>query len=40
MFEICDGNFYNVGYFCKRDGSVECYEKLYVILDEVKVWGL
>lgn len=40
MPEIRDGKLYNVGYLCKRDGSVERYEKLHVTPDEAKVWGL
>lgn len=40
MPEILDGNLYNVGYLCKRDGGVERFEKLHVTPDEVKVWGL
>ena len=40
MPEIKDGNLYNAGYLCKRDGSVERYEKLHVTPDEAKVWGL
>ncbi|MCB0640515.1 MAG: GNAT family N-acetyltransferase, partial [Phaeodactylibacter sp.] len=40
MPEIKDGILYNVGYLCKRDGSVERYEKLHVTPDEAKVWGM
>lgn len=40
MPEIKDGKLYNVGYLCKRDGTVEGYEKLHVTPDEAKVWGL
>lgn len=40
MPEIIDGKLYNVGYLCKRDGSVERYEKLHVTPDEAKVWGM
>ncbi len=40
MPEIRDDLLYNVGHLCKRDGSVERYEKLHVTPDEVKVWGL
>jgi predicted amidohydrolase/GNAT superfamily N-acetyltransferase len=38
--EIQDNRLYNVGYLCKRDGTVERYEKLHVTPDEVKVWGM
>jgi len=40
MPEIVDEVLYNVGYLCKRDGSVERYEKLHVTPDEAKVWGM
>ncbi len=40
MPEIVDGNLFNVGYLCKRDGGIERFEKLHVTPDEVKVWGL
>lgn len=40
MPEIKDDRLYNVGYLCKRDGSIERYEKLHVTPDEAKVWGL
>lgn len=40
MPEIVDGNLYNVGYLCKRDGNIERYEKLHVTPDEAKVWGM
>ncbi len=40
MPEIVDNNLYNVGYLCKRDGSVERFEKLHVTPDEAKVWGM
>lgn len=40
MPEIKDGKLYNVGYLCKRDGTVERYEKLHVTPDEAKVWGM
>lgn len=37
---IKDNKLYNVGYICKRDGTVEQYEKLHVTPDEAKVWGM
>lgn len=40
MPEMKDGKLYNVGYLCKRDGTLERYEKLHVTPDEAKVWGL
>lgn len=35
-----DGNLYNVGFLCRRDGSYEMYEKIHITPDEVKSWGL
>ncbi|UAB82351.1 GNAT family N-acetyltransferase [Marixanthomonas sp. SCSIO 43207] len=40
MPEVVDDTLYNVGYLCRRDGSVERYEKLHVTPDEAKVWGM
>ena len=40
MPEIVDGKLYNVGYLCKRDGTIDRYEKLHVTPDEAKVWGM
>ncbi len=40
MPEIVGDRLYNVGYLCRRDGSVERYEKLHVTPDEAKVWGM
>jgi predicted amidohydrolase/GNAT superfamily N-acetyltransferase len=40
MPEMKDGFLYNVGYLCKRDGTIERYEKLHVTPDESKVWGM
>ncbi|MFV0521911.1 MAG: carbon-nitrogen hydrolase family protein [Mangrovibacterium sp.] len=40
MPEVVDDKLYNVGYLCRRDGSVERYEKLHVTPDEAKVWGM
>lgn len=40
MPEVVDGNLYNAGYLCKRDGGIERFEKLHVTPDEAKVWGL
>ncbi len=40
MPEIKDGQLYNAGYLCKRDGTVERYEKIHVTPDEAKVWGM
>jgi predicted amidohydrolase len=40
MPEIKDNLLYNVGYLCRRDGTMERYEKLHVTPDEAKVWGM
>lgn len=40
MPEMNGGGLYNVGYLCRRDGTVERYEKLHVTPDESKVWGM
>jgi len=40
MPEIKDDLLYNVGYLCRRDGTMERYEKLHVTPDEAKVWGM
>ncbi len=38
--EMIDNKLYNVGYLCKRDGSVERYEKIHITPDEASVWGM
>lgn len=38
--ELQDGNLYNAGYLCKRDGSIERFEKIHVTPDEAKVWAM
>ncbi len=40
MPELIGDLLYNVGYLCKRDGTIERYEKLHVTPDEAKVWGM
>ncbi len=40
MPEVVRNKLYNVGYLCRRDGSIERYEKLHVTPDEAKVWGM
>lgn len=40
MPELSDGKLLNVGYLCRRDGSMDRYEKIHVTPDEVKVWGM
>jgi predicted amidohydrolase/GNAT superfamily N-acetyltransferase len=40
MPEVVDNQLYNVGYLCRRDGTIDRFEKIHVTPDEVKVWGL
>ena len=40
MPELIGDTLYNVGYLCRRDGSIERYEKIHVTPDEAKVWGM
>lgn len=40
MPEMRNELLYNVGYLCKRDGTIERYEKLHVTPDEAKIWGM
>ncbi|WP_341216428.1 bifunctional GNAT family N-acetyltransferase/carbon-nitrogen hydrolase family protein [uncultured Wocania sp.] len=40
MPEVIDNKLFNVGYLCRRDGSLERYEKIHVTPDEAKVWGM
>ena len=35
-----DNALYNVGFLCRRNGTVSMYEKIHVTLDEQKCWGL
>ncbi|WP_166921291.1 bifunctional GNAT family N-acetyltransferase/carbon-nitrogen hydrolase family protein [Flavobacterium poyangense] len=35
-----NGNLYNVGFLCKRDGSSEIYTKIHVTPNEVQHWGM
>jgi predicted amidohydrolase/GNAT superfamily N-acetyltransferase len=34
------GQLYNVGYLCRRDGSIERYTKIHVTPSEVSAWGI
>jgi predicted amidohydrolase/GNAT superfamily N-acetyltransferase len=38
--EMVNDTLHNAGYLCKRDGTVERYEKLHITPDEEKVWAL
>lgn len=40
MPEVVRGKLFNVGYLCRRDGSVERFEKIHVTPDEERVWGM
>jgi predicted amidohydrolase/GNAT superfamily N-acetyltransferase len=35
-----NGQMLNVGYFCRRNGSSEMYEKLHITPSEVSAWGM
>lgn len=37
---IRHGQLYNVGYLCRRDGSIERYTKIHVTPNEVNSWGI
>ncbi|MGZ3862222.1 MAG: GNAT family N-acetyltransferase [Bacteroidia bacterium] len=37
---IKGGQLYNVGYLCRRDGSIERYTKIHVTPTEVNSWGI
>lgn len=40
MPEMKEGNLYNVGYLCRRDGTIDRFEKIHVTPDEAKIWGM
>ncbi len=40
MPEMAGGKLLNVGYLCKRDGTIDRYEKIHVTPDEAMVWGM
>lgn len=40
MPEVVDNTLYNIGYLCRRDGSVERFEKLHITWNEEKFWGI
>ena len=40
MPELVDNVLYNTGYLCRRDGSVESFEKLHITPNEEKFWGI
>ena len=37
---VIDNVLYNTGYLCRRDGSVESFEKLHITPNEEKFWGI
>jgi predicted amidohydrolase/GNAT superfamily N-acetyltransferase len=37
---IENGKLYNVGYLCRRDGSVEEYRKIHITPNEKQYWGM
>lgn len=40
MPELVDNVLYNTGYLCRRDGSVDSFEKLHITPNEEKFWGI
>ncbi|MFW6327114.1 MAG: GNAT family N-acetyltransferase [Bacteroidota bacterium] len=37
---VIDDRLFNVGFLCRRNGTVERYEKIHVTPDEAKFWGM
>ena len=40
MPEMVEGDLYNAGYLCQRDGQIDRYEKIHVTPDEDRVWAM
>lgn len=40
MPEWKENRLNNVGYLCRRDGTMEKYEKIHVLPDEARIWGM
>ncbi len=40
MPEMRGDSLYNVGYLCRRDGSVDLYEKVHMTPNEASAWGM
>lgn len=40
MPEMVGNTLYNVGYLCRRDGSIDRFEKIHVTPNEERVWAL
>ena len=40
MPELVDHTLYNIGYLCRRDGTLERFEKIHVTPDEAKIWAM
>jgi predicted amidohydrolase/GNAT superfamily N-acetyltransferase len=40
MPEMRGDSLFNVGYLCRRDGSVESYEKIHMTPNEASAWGM
>ncbi len=40
MPEMKGDRLFNVGYLCRRDGTIDRFEKIHVTPDEAKVWGM
>lgn len=37
---VKNGKLYNIGYLCRRDGSIERYSKIHPTPNEVNAWGI
>jgi len=37
---VRDGKLYNMGFLCRRDGSVEEFEKMHITPNEIFYWGM
>ncbi|MCB0650833.1 MAG: carbon-nitrogen hydrolase family protein [Saprospiraceae bacterium] len=40
MPEIVNDRLHNAGYLCRRDGTIDRFEKLHITPDEARVWGM
>jgi predicted amidohydrolase len=40
MPEMIGDNLHNVGFLCRRNGTLSKFEKLHITPDEAKVWGM
>jgi predicted amidohydrolase len=35
-----EGKLYNIGYLCRRDGTIDTYNKIHITPNEVSAWGM